>query len=158
MTLKSIRKYTEEMMEDDVCQRKQESKEMYFMWIYLQIVLWICHMSNFSTQDVLHLFEYASDVTSFLLSYIWCQSTEKLIRETDSWTLSSATLFTGKKIQSGVSVRIENTEMKHLIFHVVVFLCFFVSLFDLICSFGLVGTEQLIQQTWLRRCEACTQI
>lgn len=38
------------------------------------------------------------------------------------------------------------------------FLCFSVSPFDLICSFGLVMVEQLIQQTCLMRCEACTQI
>lgn len=98
------------------------------MWIHLQIVLWICHISNFSvfatTQDVLHLCECAADVTSSLRSYIWCKSSEKLIRETDSWTLSSATLFTGKKIQSGICVRLENTKMKHLIFHVVFFYLF----------------------------------
>lgn len=47
--------------------------------------------------------------------------------------------------------------MKHLIFHVV-FLRFSVSPFDLICSFGLVMAKQLIQQTCLMRCEACTQI
>lgn len=60
--------------------------------------------------------------------------------------LSSATLFTGKRIQGGLSVRLENTETKHSIFHAVV-LGFFVSPFDLICSFRLVGAEQLIQQT-----------
>lgn len=50
--------------------------------------------------------------------------------------------------------------MKHLIFHVVFFssLCFSMSPFDLICSFGLVMAKQLIQQTCLMRCEACTQI
>lgn len=50
--------------------------------------------------------------------------------------------------------------MKHLIFHVdfFVLLCFSMSPFDLICSFGLVMAKQLIQQTCLMRCEACTQI
>lgn len=38
------------------------------------------------------------------------------------------------------------------------FLCFSVSPFDLICSFGLVMAKQLIQQTCLMRCEACAQI
>lgn len=39
-----------------------------------------------------------------------------------------------------------------------VLLCFSMSPFDLICSFGLVMAKQLIQQTCLMRCEACTQI
>lgn len=143
-------------MEDDTCQCKQESKEMHLMWVYLQSVLWICHISNFSmlatTQHVLHLCECAADVTSSLLSSIWCRSSGKT--HTWKWQLN-ATLFPGKKDSTW---RLETTEMKHLIFHVVVvFLCFFVSPFDLICSFGLVGAEQLIQQTWLRRCEVCTQ-
>lgn len=38
------------------------------------------------------------------------------------------------------------------------FLRFSMSPFDLICSFGLVMAKQLIQQTCLMRCEACTQI
>lgn len=38
------------------------------------------------------------------------------------------------------------------------FFSFSMSPFDLICSFGLVVAEQLIQQTCLMRCEACTQI
>lgn len=38
------------------------------------------------------------------------------------------------------------------------FLSFSMSPFDLICSFGLVMAKQLIQQTCLMRCEACTQI
>jgi len=37
-------------------------------------------------------------------------------------------------------------------------LCFSMSLFDLICFFGLVMAKQLIQQTCLMRCEACTQL
>lgn len=51
------------------------------MRVYLQSVLWICHISNFSmlatTQHVLHLCECAADVTSSLLSSIWCRSSGK---------------------------------------------------------------------------------
>lgn len=161
MALKSIRKYTEEWWKMMHVSENKSQKNAFYVNLSSNCI-WICHIPNFSmfvtTQDVLHLCGCAADVTSCLLPYIWCKSSEKLKCETDRWTLSSATLFTGKKIQSGVSIRLKNTEMKHLIFHVVVFLRFFVSPFDLICSFGLVGAQQLIQQTWLRRCEACTQI
>lgn len=126
---------------------------MHFMWIYLQIVLWLCHISNFSvfvtTQDVLHLCECAADVTASLLSYIWYKSSEELIREADSWRLSSATLFTGKKIQSGVSVRLEKTEMKHLIFHVVVFLCFHcVTVWPNLLFWACQGRANMTEEVW----------
>lgn len=72
--------------------------------------------------------------------------------------ITSAATFHWENIPSGISSRLRKTGVKHLIFHVVVLLCFSMSPFDLICSFGLVMAKQLIQQTCLMRCEACSQI
>lgn len=109
-------------MEDDTCQCKQESKEMHLMWVYLQSVLWICHISNVSmfatTPHVLHLCECAADVTSSLLSSIWCKSSGKT--HTWIWQLNAVLCNTFHR-QKDSTWRLETTEMKDLIFHVIVF-------------------------------------